>query len=72
MMGAPAQKGVVLSLKRHLFPHGSSVKIQAQGLLDSVFDAAQLEYFFQLLSSALKWHFPKRHATLSESVADTL
>ena len=44
MVGAPAKKNA-LSLKQHLFPHGGRVKIQAQGFLDLLFDAApDLEY----------------------------
>ena len=33
MVGAPSEK-FALSLKRHLFPHGGRVKVQAQGFLD--------------------------------------
>ena len=37
----------------------------AGGFSDLFFDAApHLEYFFNCLSSALKWHLLKRHLTL--------
>ena len=69
MVGAPAKKKIVLSLKRHLgiFPHGGRMQIQAHSFLNLFFDAAPYrEYFSNLSSSALKRHLLKRHLTLSE------
>ena len=57
--GAPAEKKDPLSLKRYLFPHGDRVKMQTQGFLDLFFDAAHLEYFFQLFELSTKAAFAK-------------
>ena len=66
-MGAPAKKRNPLSLKRHLFQHGDTVKMPAQGFLDLFFDAApHLEYLFQLFELSAKAAFAKAHLTLSE------
>ena len=46
-----------LSLKQHLFPHGSSVKIRAHGFLDLFFIAAPFSWIlFHFSSSTLKRH----------------
>ena len=63
--GCTCEKNIVLSLKRHLFPHGDRVKMLAQGSPDLFCDAAPpISNTFSISSgSALKRHLLKRRLT---------
>ena len=54
--GVHLRKKIALSLKRHLFPHGSDAKMLAQGFLDLVFQRCSpsriFSQFFELSTQA--------------------
>ena len=65
--GAPAKRNA-LSLKRHLFPHGGRVKIQAQGFFGYIFRrCTPSRRFFKIFELNTKAALLKRHLTLSET-----